>query len=109
MTARTSISTSTAAPDLPEPTAAQGAVLERIAAQRERLRARRAARAQAVALARQEASGHPHDSLAWRALGFAREHPAAVAAMAGVAMVAGPRRLIRWAGVVLPIVMRLKR
>ena len=48
-------------------------------------------------------------SLALRAAGFAREHPLAVAAIAGVALVAGPRRLIRWAGIVLPMVMRLRR
>ena len=44
-----------------------------------------------------------------RAIAFTRQHPAAVAALAGVAIAAGPRRLIRWAGVVLPLVMRLRR
>ena len=32
-----------------------------------------------------------------------------VAALAGVAIATGPRRLVRWAGVVLPLVMRLRR
>lgn len=74
-------------------------------------RARRVARAQARALAEQAGSptGGEDASLALRAAGFAREHPLAVAAIAGVALVAGPRRLIRWAGIVLPMVMRLRR
>lgn len=92
------------------PTDAQQRVLDRIATQRERLRARRAARAQSLALAQRDGGmGGIDSSLALRAAGFAREHPAAVAAMAGVALVAGPRRLIRWAGIVLPMLMRLKR
>lgn len=96
---------------LPTPTAQQQRILDRIALQRERLRARRAARAQAQALAQSQhaATGGAEDSLALRAAGFAREHPLAIAAMAGVALVAGPRRLIRWAGVLLPMVLRLRR
>ncbi|BEP91689.1 hypothetical protein GmRootA79_00730 [Acidovorax sp. A79] len=93
-----------------EPTMAQQRVLDRIAMQRERLRARRAARAQSLALAqREQGDGGLDESLVLRAAGFAREHPLAVAAMAGVAVVAGPRRLIRWAGVLLPMLMRLRR
>ena len=96
---------------LPTPTAQQQRILDRIALQRERLRARRAARAQAQALAHSQhaATGGAEYSLALRAAGFAREHPLAIAAMAGVAVVAGPRRLIRWAGVLLPMVLRLRR
>ena len=95
---------------VPQPTEAQQRVLERIAAQRDRLRARRAARAQALALAKHEQGlGGSDESLALRAAAFAREHPLAVAAMAAVAVVAGPRRLIRWAGVALPLLMRLRR
>ncbi len=94
---------------LPPPTAQQQRILDRIALQRERLRARRAARAQALAQSQHAAAGGAEDSLALRAAGFAREHPLAVAAMAGVAVVAGPRRLIRWAGVLLPMVLRLRR
>ena len=95
------------------PTVEQQRVLDRIELQRERLRARRVARAQAHAHALAEQAGGPSSgadaSLALRAAGFAREHPLAVAAMAGVALVAGPRRLIRWAGIVLPMLMRLRR
>lgn len=99
------------------PTVEQQHVLDRIELQRERLRAGRVARAQAHAHAHAHAlaeqaggpSGGADASLALRAAGFAREHPLAVAAMAGVALVAGPRRLIRWAGIVLPMLMRLRR
>jgi hypothetical protein len=109
-TSPTPVSPKFSASAVPEPTEAQQRVLERIAAQRERLRARRAARAQAVALGRPEQGpGGIDESLALRAAGFAKEHPLAVAAMAGVALMAGPRRLIRWAGVALPLLMRLRR
>lgn len=95
------------------PTVEQQRVLDRIELQRERMRARRVARAQAHAHALAEQAGGPSGgadaSLALRAAGFAREHPLAVAAMAGAALVAGPRRLIRWAGIVLPMLMRLRR
>lgn len=90
-------------------TLAQQKVLERIAVQRERLRARRSARLQSqdvAAVAEAEDADAPFLA---RAVAFARQHPAAVAAVAGVAIAAGPRRLIRWAGVVLPLVMRLRR
>lgn len=95
---------------VPSPTADQQRVLDRIALQRERLRARRAARAQSLALAQREPLGAALDeSMLLRVAGFARQHPVAVATMAGVALVAGPLRLIRWAGVVLPMLMRLRR
>lgn len=88
----------------------QQKVLDRIATQRSRLRARRAARAQSLALSQQrDVTGGIDESVILRAAGFAREHPLALAAMAGVGLVAGPRRLIRWAGVVLPLLMRLRR
>lgn len=95
---------------LPVPgTEAQQQIVERIALQRERLRARRAARLQSQALAA-VASGSDADApLLLRVVAFTRQHPAAVAALAGVAMAAGPRRLVRWASVVLPLVMRLRR
>lgn len=92
----------------PRPSAAQQQVLDRIAAQRERLSARRAqrreARAQADGGQAPRADAPLVQKLAW----FTREHPVAVAAMAGAAVVAGPRRLVRWAGVVLPFILRLR-
>ena len=96
-------------PSARRPTAPQQRVLERIAVQRERLRARRAARMQSQALAEVSAGDDADAPLLARAIAFTRQHPAAVAALAGVAIAAGPRRLIRWAGVVLPLVMRLRR
>lgn len=92
----------------PEPTAAQQRVLERIAAQRARLRAQRAA--QALAMADQgAAAGGAGAAFAPRAARFAREHPLALAALVGVAAAAGPRRLMRWAGIWLPLWLRLRR
>ena len=55
------------------------------------------------------AGGDLDESFALRAAGFAREHPLAVLGVAGLAAVAGPRRMIRWAGVLLPMLMRLRR
>ena len=88
----------------------QQKIVDRIAVQRERLRARRAARAQSLALAeRNPGLAAIDESFVLRAAGFARQHPIAVAAMAGVALLAGPRRLVRWTGVLLPMLMRLRR
>lgn len=94
---------------VPEPTAEQQRVLDRIAMQRERIRARRLARAQSVALAQsaQQASS-PDEPFALRAAAFAKQHPVAVAALAGVALVAGPRRLVRWVGLAMPVITRLR-
>ncbi len=108
----TPVAQSAAKRPLPAPTAAQQLVLNRIAAQRERLRARRAAHAQSQALAAQQRAGElgsADDPLLLRAAAFARAHPLAVAALAGAGLVAGPRRLLRWAGVLLPMLIRLKR
>ncbi|MFT3815949.1 MAG: hypothetical protein QM740_21760 [Acidovorax sp.] len=87
------------------PNQAEQEVLNRIAAQRERLRARRALR---KALAAQAvATGHPPPDAPWftKAISMARENPSLVAAAAGVALAVGPRRLARWARVALPIVL----
>ena len=43
-----------------------------------------------------------------RTLAFAKDHPLALALVAAGAAVAGPRRLVRWAGVVLPLLMQLR-
>jgi hypothetical protein len=96
---------------VPEPTAEQQRVLDRIAQQRQRVKARRAARAQSLALAQraQQQGGSASDEpFAVRAAAFAKQHPAAVAALVGMALVAGPRRLIRWAGIAMPLVTRLR-
>ncbi len=85
-------------------------VLKRIDAQRERLRARSLAVQQARALKAAEPDRVDADApLPMRLLAFAKLHPVAVAAAVGVALVAGPAKLIRLAGIVLPIVMRMRK
>ena len=72
----------------------------------------RAARAKLLVRTAQQRAGElgsADDPLLLRAAAFARAHPLAVAAMAGAGLVAGPRRLLRWAGVLLPMLIRLKR
>jgi len=99
----------------------QQRVLERIAVQRERLRARRAARMQAhtheaASAATAAAYGAAPDSLyppdasfAERLALFARAHPAfAGAVTAALIAAAGPRRALRWATVALPWILRLR-
>lgn len=85
-------------------------VLSRIAAQRERIRARREAAVNA-STAHGAASPSPEtqEPLLLRAVLLAKQHPALVAAAVGVAMMAGPSRLVRWATIALPWVMRLRR
>jgi len=95
--------------NVPAPSAEQQKILERIAQQRERIHARSAAYRQVVALREENQAVDPDAPLPVRLLAFARMHPMAVAAAAAVAMVAGPSRLVRWAGVVMPLVSRLRR
>ncbi|HQQ69884.1 MAG TPA: hypothetical protein PLL92_06175 [Alicycliphilus sp.] len=89
------------------PTPEQQQVLDRIRAQRERLRARRQVQRQARAAMHGRVD--PHDPLLMRLLTFARLHPLAVAAVAAVAALVGPKRVMRVAGVVLPAVLRMRR
>lgn len=93
----------------PHTSLAQQRVVHRIHVQRERLRASRAARLQSVALASEAGAEAANAPLLLRAAVLARQHPAAVAALAGLAMMTGPRRLLRWAGVVLPLLASLRR
>lgn len=93
----------------PVPTPAQQKVLDRILVQRERLRARRAAFRQARAIAATREGVEPAAPLAVRLLAFARLHPVAVAAVVGAAALAGPGRMIRWAGVLMPLILRMRR
>lgn len=84
-------------------------VLQRIEAQRLRLRERHARRLSAIAVQRDAkvVSGlGPDASLASKAAVFARLHPVAVAVAAAAAVVLGPKRVIKWAGVVMPLVMK---
>lgn len=90
------------------PTAEQQRVLARIAAQRERLAARRSQRSQSLAAAVRTGQGALPETLVLRLMVFVKQHPVAVAALAGVALAAGPRQLVRWASVVWPLVVRLR-
>ena len=91
-------------------TAEQQAVLARIAAQRERITARRSARAQTLELRSSHGPAVPTSGpLAERVIAFARLHPMAVAAAAGVTLMLGPRRVLRWATVALPLIARFRR
>ena len=94
---------------LPKPNEAQQRVIDRIAVQRERLDERRAQRARQKAVL--HAQAHPSDSmsLVLRAAALAKQYPAAVAALAALALVtAGPKRASRWIGVALPLLMRFR-
>ncbi len=84
----------------PPPTTEQQALIERIAAQRERLRALRRAPLNSV---------DPADPLLLRLWQFARLHPAVTAALLAALALTGPRRLSRWAGVMLPLVLQRRR
>ncbi|SDM38293.1 hypothetical protein SAMN05428957_105113 [Oryzisolibacter propanilivorax] len=94
---------------LPTPSPEQQQVLDRILVQRERLRARREAYRQTRAIVQARAGIDPDAALPAKLLAFARLHPVAVAAVAGVAMMAGPGRLFRLARVLLPLAARLRR
>ena len=97
-----------AADSLRLPTPAEQVVIDRITAQRIRLYEHRARRAQQRALLRAKQGLPPDASSALRAVAFAKQHPLALAAVAGVAVIAGPQRLMRWAGIALPLLLRLR-
>ena len=87
-------------------------ILDRIAAQRVRLRERHDRRAQVVAMSREAnrvAGLGPDAPLAQRVAVFVRLHPIACAVAAAVAVVIGPKKLIRLTGVALPLVMKMWR
>ena len=84
-------------------------VLKRIAMQRDRLAASKQAQQQAKAL-RSVPQTVPADApLAERLMVFAKLHPVATAAVAGLALVIGPRKLLRYGGIALPLITKLKR
>ncbi|HEY4665127.1 MAG TPA: hypothetical protein VIG85_09090 [Comamonas sp.] len=85
------------------------AVLKRIALQRDRLAAAKQAQQQARAL-RAQVDAVPADApFAERLMVFAKLHPVATAAVAGVALMVGPRKLLRWGTLALPLISKLKR
>ncbi|MFN3375743.1 MAG: hypothetical protein ACK40S_04245 [Burkholderiaceae bacterium] len=93
-------------PDGVVPTPEQQRVLDRIALQRQRLRERRAQAERSAAQAQAQATAEPGLQ---RVLEFARAHPSLVAGAVGVALWAGPRRLLRWGSTLLPLLLKLRR
>lgn len=91
-------------------TPAQQKVMRRIAVQRERLRARAAAHAQARALmSAQEMQVRPDAPLMERIVTFTRLHPVAVAAAGAAAAIVGPRKLFRLGSILLPWIIKLQQ
>lgn len=94
---------------LPQPTDAQQRVMDRIAVQRERLDTRRVQRAQQKAVVHEQSGASTSMPLLMQVVVVAKLYPLATAALAGVAVVVvGPKRVMRWMGVALPLVMRLR-
>ena len=84
-------------------------VLLRIAKQRDRLVATKQAKLQAKAL-RAQVDAVPADApLSERLMVFAKLHPVATAAVAGVALMIGPRKLLRVGALALPLIAKFKR
>lgn len=85
------------------------AVLKRIAMQRDRMAAAKQAKAQAQSLRAQPETVPADAPLMERLVVFAKLHPVATAAVAGVALMIGPRKLLRYGGMALPLLAKLKR
>lgn len=90
------------------PTPEQQRLLERMHAQRQRLVAWRAQQRQTSNSQNHVGAALLSSALTGRLAWFVRQHPLAVAACAGLAWAAGPQRLVRWAGVLLPLLLRLR-
>lgn len=91
------------------PTPEQQKVLDRIAAQRARMRSRQATARKALAADAAPGRVEPGAPFVVRLLAFARLHPVVVAIVVGAAVVAGPRRVMRWATLVAPLAARMRR
>ena len=92
----------------PVPTTEQQLVLNRIAMQRGRLALLCAERQQRQATAGTGWAALLSTPLLYQAVYVARQHPLAVTALVAGAVAAGPKRLARWAGVLLPLLIRLR-
>ncbi len=95
-------------PILKSPSDEQQQVIDRIAAQRERLRVRRTERAHRLVMLRQEKAVVSQTPLWLRAAVVAKRYPLGISLLAGVALLVGPKRLVRWAGIGLPMYMRMR-
>lgn len=85
------------------------AVLQRIAQQRDRLTARKAAYQQVATLRAQASAVSPDAPLVERVMTFARLHPVASAGLVGLALFLGPRKIMRVGMTVLPLLAKLRR
>ena len=94
------------------PTPEQQRLLDRMQAQRQRLLVWQAQRQNAPRGSSIGSAGSPAALLSSALLGrfgwFARRHPLAVLAGVGLAWAAGPKRLVQWAGVLLPLLLRTR-
>lgn len=88
---------------------AERAVMKRIAMQRDRLAAAKLARHQSQSLHASPQVVPADAPLAERLAVFARLHPVATAVVAGLALMIGPRKLLRYGGMALPLIARFKR
>lgn len=95
-------------PILKKPSDEQQKVMDRIEAQRERLRVRRTERAHRMALVQNEQVVVAQTPLWLRTAVVARRYPVGAALLAGVALLVGPKRLFQWAGVGLPLYLRMR-
>lgn len=84
-------------------------VLQRIAMQRDRMAAAQQAKAQAKSLRMQSDSVPANAPLTERLFVFAKLHPVATAAVAGLALMIGPRKLLRYGSIALPLLAKFKR
>lgn len=84
------------------------AVLRRIALQRDRLAARKAAHQQAVSL-QAPSSVSPDAPLAQRLMTFVQLHPVASVALCGAVLFLGPRKIMRVGITVLPLLAKLRK
>ncbi|KAF1047819.1 hypothetical protein [Xylophilus sp.] len=93
------------------PTPAEQAVLDRIAAQRKRLRDERAEeRALALAAAQARAAeGSGPQAVLGRVLRIVRRYPALTAAVTGGGITLVPWKIVRWGRILLPVLLRLRR
>ncbi|RGE47096.1 hypothetical protein DZC30_01510 [Comamonas testosteroni] len=89
----------------------QKQVLAKIARQRDRLKAKNAAQAQAQALRQTKGEQQvlADDPLPLRLMAFVRLHPVATAAAGALLMVLGPRKLMRWGGVAIPWIVKFQQ
>jgi hypothetical protein len=91
------------------PLTQQQKIVARITAQRERVRARRSAYKQSKALQAGQTETTQDDSLVLKAVAFAKQHPAALVALVGAGLALGPSRVMRWATIALPWVLKMRR